>query len=330
MITNLLQALTVFAFILFHQESIFLLYFVVLTYSFFNQFYVPAESASLPSVVAKKDLPKANGLFLMTQQFAIIFGFGLAGLLQNSLGFNGSLILCSFFLFMAFVSVSFLPKLKPKSKIPKSVSDLIASFFERIIEGYRFIKGKKTILYPLLLVLGVQIALSVIIVNLPVMATEVLRVQISLIGLYVVVPAGIGALMGSFIVPKLLAKGYRKKTVIEYGLILTSFSLLAMIYVFPSLTPLFILLVGIGFVAVNVPTMTFLQEQTPIDLRGRVFGNMWFLVTLATLFPVLFSGVITELFGIRSLITVLVLFIALAYYYLKTKGQNLIEENFKK
>ncbi|HET7098975.1 MAG TPA: hypothetical protein VFI61_01935, partial [Patescibacteria group bacterium] len=47
MVTNLLQALTIFSFIFIQQQSIFILYFIVLAYSFFNQFYVPAESASL-------------------------------------------------------------------------------------------------------------------------------------------------------------------------------------------------------------------------------------------------------------------------------------------
>lgn len=76
MVTNLLQALTVGGYILFHQSSIFLLYFVVVLYSLFNQFYVPAESSSLPSVVPKNYLAYANSLFLITQQATLVVGFG--------------------------------------------------------------------------------------------------------------------------------------------------------------------------------------------------------------------------------------------------------------
>jgi len=45
MITNLLQAVTIFLTIFVNQQSIFILYAVVLIYSILNQFYVPAESA---------------------------------------------------------------------------------------------------------------------------------------------------------------------------------------------------------------------------------------------------------------------------------------------
>lgn len=50
-----------------HRTSLFLIYGVALAYSFLNQFYVPAELATLPSVVKKKVLPHANGLFFLTQ-----------------------------------------------------------------------------------------------------------------------------------------------------------------------------------------------------------------------------------------------------------------------
>src|SRR5689334_6247009 len=95
MVTNLLQAVAVFGFLLFHTQSIFLLYFVVLAYSFFNQFYVPAESAALVIVVDKRHLASANSLFFITQQAALLFGFGFGGIIERLIGFNGSLILCS-------------------------------------------------------------------------------------------------------------------------------------------------------------------------------------------------------------------------------------------
>lgn len=65
-ITNLLQALTIFLYALSHKTSFFLIYGVVVAYSFLNQFYVPAESATLPSVVKKKNLAHANSLFFVT------------------------------------------------------------------------------------------------------------------------------------------------------------------------------------------------------------------------------------------------------------------------
>ncbi len=336
MITNLLQALTVFAFIFTQQQSIFLLYSVVLIYSFFNQFYVPAESASVPSVVPKSSLPQANSLFFITQQATLVIGFGLAGLIEKLLGFQGSLILCSSLLFAAFISVSFLPEIKPHREVPETLEKLLLTFFESILEGYSFIKGKKYILLPLLLLLGIQIAFAMIIVNLPVIATEILDVSVAYAGLLVVVPAGIGATIGSIYVSRFLKRGYRKKTIIEYSLAALSLALLSIIFLIPVLSPtarvivgpLLVILAGFGFIGLNIPTLTYLQEATPIWLRGRVFGNLWFLITIATIFPVLFSGVITEFFGVKTLFILMTFGLLFVLYYSKKHGQIMIEKNF--
>lgn len=336
MVTNFLQALTVFAYIFTHNYSVFLLYVVVLVYSLFNQFYVPAESSSLPSVVPKDSLPQANSLFFLTQQVALVIGFGMAGIIQRLLGFTGSLILCSSLLFIAFVSVAFLPEMKPRREIPEALDKLLITFFHTIYEGYVYIKSHRLILFPLFLLLGIQIGFAMIIVNLPVIATEILKVSVSFAGVLVVVPAGIGATLGSFFISRSLKRGLRKKQVIEYGLGVLAVALALIVFLIPVLTtglrviigPLLVVLAGFGYIAVNIPTLTFLQESTPTWLRGRVFGNLWFLVTIATIFPVLFSGVITEIFGVRSFLILMVLAVLFILYYSGKHGEKFIQEHF--
>lgn len=334
--TNLLQALTVFFYIFTHQQSVFLLYAVVVLYSLFNQFYLPAEGASLPSVVPKTSLPQANSLFFITQQAALVIGFGTAGIIQKFLGFSGSLIACSVFLFIAFVSVAFLPEMNPRVKVPESLDKLIITFFKSIYEGYEFIKDKRFVMFPLLLLLGLQVSLAMIVVNLPVIATQILNVSVNFAGLLVVVPAGIGAMLASIIVPRLLKRGFRKKAVIEYGLGSLSLSILAIVFLIPLLPeilrvvggPLLVLACGFGFLSTTIPTLTFLQEATPEWLRGRVFGNLWFLVTISTIFPVIFSGVITDFFGVRSLLGLMGLGTLVIFYYSMKRGTKLVEEHF--
>src|SRR4030042_2096834 len=75
-ITNLLQCLTIFFFAFISEQSLFLLYGIVIVYSFLNQFYIPAEQSSLPAIVEKKSLALANSLFFITQQISLIVGFG--------------------------------------------------------------------------------------------------------------------------------------------------------------------------------------------------------------------------------------------------------------
>ena len=313
MITNLLQSATILGYALTRSQSFFLPYGIVLLYSLLNQFYLPAESASIPSIVSKKLLPLANGLFFVTQQGAIILGFGLAGIINHFLGYQNSLFLCSAFLFLAFLSVSFLPKLKVEVTIPRTLEEAIFKFFTRILDGYNFIKENNRVLIPFLLLAVLQVVVSVVAVNIPAIATNLLRVNVNSIGLFIIVPAGLGAIFGALVLPKFLKKGYRKRRMIGLSLkgVSLSFLLLAILMpLIPSglrfvVSGLGIFLAGFSFVGIVIPSQTFLQEATPGGLRGRVFGNFWFIVTISTLLPVLFSGAITELLGIRTLLLIL-------------------------
>jgi MFS family permease len=335
MITNLLQAVTVFIYIFINQQSIFILYAIVLAYSALNQFYGPAEAASLPSTVDKSMLARANSLFFMTTQAALILGFGFAGILQRMIGFNGTVILCALFLFIAFVSVSFLDEIKPKVRIPGEFEKVLKTFFDSIVEGYEFISKNKTILFPLLILLGIQAVLAILVVSLPVIALQILNISVNYSGISIVVPAGLGALLGSVYIPRLIKRGWRRKILIEMGLGIITFSLLTLSLGIPflplglrvSVTPLLIVMTGFAFVGIDIPALTFLQESTPDWFRGRVFGNLWFMTTLITIFPVLFSGTITEIFGVRALLSLMAIGTFLVLMYSARRGQDLIENH---
>ena len=336
LITNLLQSLAVLLYILSYNYSIFSTFVVVIIYSLLNQFYVPAESASLPSAVSKNKLPKANSMFFITQQIALIVGFGFAGIIEKFIGFEGALIICAVNLFLAFISVSFLPNFAPRKIIPEDREEIMKAFFNHIIEGYLFIKNRKTIIYSLGLLFLIQVGLAMIFVNLPVIALEILKVATSYVGVLVVVPAGIGATIGSIYINKLIKKGWRKKKIINMGLIALGVGVFAIAWAIPFIPaplrfisgPILIVLIGFGFIAVNIPTLTFLQEIVPVWLRGRVFGNLYFLITITTIFPIIFSGIISEFFGVKTLLTMLSIGVILVLSYSVRSGQRLIDENF--
>jgi len=305
MFTNLAQALTILLYAVTHTQSLFLIYTVALLYSLFNQFYVPAELASLPSVTKEENLPYANGLFFITQQAALIVGFGVAGLILNYLGLVNTLYVCSIFLFFAFISVSFLPRINKTQTFTSSFEETIISFFRRIVEGYNFIKEDKRILYPFSLIIILQISLAVIAVNAPIIATDIFNIQVNLAGIGLVVPAGLGAAVGAVIIARMLREGVRKKKLIQTSLILVGLVMLLITFLVPVLNQYLKLVIGtaliaalgFAFVGILIPSQTFLQEKTPGGLRGRVFGNIWFMSTIFTIFPVIISGAVTELLG---------------------------------
>ncbi len=335
--TNLMQSIVILLFVIAHPENLYLYYVLVFLYSIINQFYVPSESAAIPSVVNKSSLANANSMFFISLQSSMIVGFAIAGVLDQFLGFRYSLLLCSALLFSAFISVLSLPRLKVKLKIPNSFERAFRKFFDRILEGYSYIKGDKNVLIPLGLLMVFQTILVVVVVSLPAITTDILKLPVKYSGIFVVVPAGIGALLGSLLVPPLLKKGMRKKNLIEksiLALFLTDFVLISASYVNMFLTRIslvvtVLIFMGFAYVGILIPSLTFLQEKTEGGLRGRVFGNFWFLSTILTVIPVIFSGTLTDLFGIRIMLVVLGFVILAIYYYSKKFEMKLLKKSDK-
>lgn len=333
--TNLIQALIIAGYAYVQSLSIFLLYGVVIIYSFFNQFYVPAEFATLPSLVKRKQYSFANGLFFLTQQSSVVLGFSLAGILNSKLGFENTMYLCSVFVFIAFLSVTGLPKTVLNKKIPKNFDDAFFAFFKEISLGYRFLKSKPSIYIPFILMLCLQITTAVVVVSAPIVALHIFKINLDLVGVFVAAPVGVGAVCASIIVPKLLKVKLRKITLIKYGLVFLSFSMLYLSLVAGRLnimlrmsTGLFALMgVGIAFISIYIPLQTQLQEVTPVGMRGRVFGNFWFMVTIATVFPVILSGTIAELLGIRVLLSIIACVSIAGIYVINTYGYQFLEKN---
>jgi len=330
--TNLLQSLTIFLFALANQGNIFLLFEVVFIYSLLNQFYVPAESASLPSLLPKERLAQGNSLFFLTQQGSLVLGFGIAGFILALLGFEYTLFVCAFLLFIAFLSTLFLPRLTTGNIFPDSFESAVTGFFGKITEGYRFIKGERKVMTPFLLLMIFWVSIQVMIVAVPSIAKDLLRLSLNTAGIYILVPAGIGAIAGILILPRLIAKGWRKKKIIENCLGLIGVFLFLFTFIIPLLpysfrvisTFISFVVIGLAFVGVTIPSQTFLQESTPKELRGRVFGNFWFLVTVASVLPVIFSGSIIEVLGIRILLLIFSLICISAYFLSRKFGDSFL------
>jgi len=337
-LSNILQSITVLSYALISGRGPFLPYLFAMIYSTINQFNDPAEAASVPALVSKKQLHFANGLMFLTSQGSLILGYGIAGLLSSVFGYRNTLILCSGFLLVGALSVSFIPEIKSEDFIPTKIETAIVKFFSRIGEGYKFIREHKEVLTPLLMLISLQVILSIVTINVPVIASDILNINVNIAGIYIVIPAGIGAILGSVFVNKLLKKGWRKKKAIETFLIIEFIAFLIISVVIGLLpfkflkmfvTAVTIAAAGFGFVGLLIPIQTFMQEMTPGGFRGRVFGNFSFLVTIATIFPVIFSGAITEIFGIKPMMFFIALICGGTLFMSRKFGQKFLENEMQ-
>lgn len=311
--TLLAQAAIISVYALLYSRFIYLAYGVVFIYSLANQFYIPSEAASIPVLVNKKNLPFANSLFFVTVQLALACGFLLAGVSYEYLGLRNSLVLSALFLLLGASSVSLLPKLTPLEHIPRDFAGGIVKFFQELLEGYQFIKDTRRIFLPFFILIGLQVALSVVLITIPAIAENIVRVRPSLAGITIILPGAIGALITTWLVSRAISRGIPRRKVIEISLFCLSFVLILLGALVPNL-PFWLgrtlsvacfFVAGASYVGSLIPTLTHLQLATPKDKLGRVFGSIWFITTAATVVPVVFSATITEVFGVSLTVTLL-------------------------
>lgn len=296
--TNAAQAVTVL-FYLPAQETVWPIYSIIFIYALLNQIFVPAEAATVPFLVPKELFPAANTLFIFTIYASFLVSFGLAGPLVKAIGNTTPFVLISILLGIAAAIVYRLPEEeeKRKARTPKE-------FWDRFFQGYQFIQERPMVLFPLLLLMASGVLIPMIAVLAPAISVKILGIPLIETSTTLIVPAGIGAILGAIAVVRTLRQGaMRKKKVIAWGVFVAAISLLWISLAVPNLgnKPLMgaVGTFGLGwaFAMVVVPTQTLLQEQTPDKLRGRVFGALNFLITAVSILPVIFAATMAEFFG---------------------------------
>lgn len=328
-LTNFLQGLIVL-FYLPITRSIWPIYTIVFLYSLVNQLFIPAEAATLPSLIPKRLLAAANSLFLFTIYSAFLIGSALAGPAVQTFGRRTPFVLAASMLMVASATVYFLPR---QGRVSKGIRPGL--FFSRLVEGYRFLRNNPIVLVPLILLVVAQIIMAILAVSAPALTVNVLKIPLVAASLQLIAPVGIGALTGVVMVVRLL-RLVRKKFIVSSGFILSSLVFAFFSLVIPQMemgrslwgsTMAFLL--GVAFVSIIIPLQTLLQEKIPENLRGRVFGVLSFLITVAALIPVLFAATLAEIFGeltILGLLSIALLTLGIA----ALKSEDFLEHPFFK
>ena len=79
---------------------------------------------------------------------------------------------------------------------------------------------------------------------------------------------------------------------------------------------------GIAYGLVAIPSQTQLQEDLPEDVRGRVFGVLGMLVSVASFLPIIIVGPISELVGTTAVIFVLAIAVVITgFVSVATRGK---------
>jgi MFS-type transporter involved in bile tolerance (Atg22 family) len=145
----------------------------------------------------------------------------------------------------------------------------------------------------------------------------------------VVLPLGVGIVMGVLVLNN-YGKYFARRRAIEVGLVVLGVLLVILTVAGPisrlltragqevplvdlsALTSLVAIVVALGFLAgvcygiVAISAQVQLQEDIPADVRGRVFGVLNMLISVASILPIIVVGPIADIPGVGTTVVILV------------------------
>lgn len=345
-ITNVLRAITILLLPVF-DTTLMGLYALAFLMSSVTQFFVPAEASIIPSIANKYQLLTANSLFTTTMMGSLIFGFALGDPMINIFGINFVHYGIALFFVLAAICLTFV-KYKPVKK-KKKHTDVVqaeANFIKDIKEGLVYIKNTPVVRSAMLKLAGlfsVVVMMSIMSIGL---SQKYLYPQNPAMGAqkfaYIVVFCGVGMIIGAFLVGHQFRK--LEKHLLGYigiftcGTSLLMFSILPLIpqtsvfhftersflvfyldkfdFTYPMLySYITATLLGTATAFVAIPTQTILHTEITPQIRGKVFGILFTLLSTASALPVLVAAWGAEILGIDRMIFVIALPILLFGIY---------------
>lgn len=317
LITNISRALLAVLFY-FTKDILAILYLLSFLTSVATQFFVPAEAASIPRLVGKSQLLRANSLFAITLYGSILLGYILAGPIIKIMGIESAFLVGALFYFLASLFSSLLPSMGSEKEM--TVNDFlgngtIARAMLRVREGYEMIRRIKNVISAILFLTLSQGLIIILATLLPGYASTVLNIEASDISLIILIPAALGVVLGSLIISRLGAR-VKKQALVNGGIILSGVILIILSYL-SLLIPdvalrltlvvinLFVLgVVNAFIVVISNATLQGTQQQ----IIGRAYGVVVAASAGFSLFPVVLAGVLADIFSVRIVLVFIGLF----------------------
>jgi len=339
-ITNVLRAAVLVA-VFIVGRNIPLVLLLNIVFATVTVFFAPAEAAMIPFLVPRSQLVSANSLFTLTLNGAFALGYALLGpLIVTIAGGPEPVILAVAVLYgIGAVFCATLPKNRParherqggRAAVAEA-GQAVGGTFAQLREGIAYIRDNTTIAWSLVY-LGIAASLvGVIGVLGPKFASQTLGLSPKDL-IVVVLPLGLGIVMGVLLLNN-YGKMVHRRRAIEGGMIALGLLLIVLTVAGPvsrilqgvgsdvkgvdlsTVTSLVAVVVAIAFFAgiaygiVAISSQTQLQEDLPEEVRGRVFGVLNMLVSVASILPIIIVGPISDLFGTTAVILTIAIAVA--------------------
>ncbi len=289
-------------------EMIWIVYVVGFIESTLSYFFMPAESALLPTLVGEEHLISANSLNSLNDNLARITGPAIGGVLLGLFGLNSVILVdaVSYVLAGLLISLIMIPTGVKTTMTQKATQTAKAKFIEvwqELAAGLKVIKQSR-VLTGAFIVVGIALfgdaIMSAVMV---VFVQEVMDLGADGFG-WILTARGVGGLLGGLLVAQ-LGQRFSTTQLVTGGLILSGFIILIIVNI-PTIyvaVPLMIL-AGVPLIAWIVSLQTIFQQATADEYRGRVFGAFGTVSALLMTVGAMMAGGITDVIGSAILMLV--------------------------
>lgn len=353
-VSNALRALATFGFVLslfIDKHALVPVYLLSFFIALVGQFFAPAEGAAIPLLVHEDELVNALALFNVTFTLSQALGLIILGpiiittvpalLLGHYL--NQTLVLTSVQSLFVIVGILYLvcallvltiPHAQIVTRVPHpqgqglGEGERIRGIWAGIAECWQFVRRNRALLAAVLeLSLG-GIVIAVIAEVAP-RFVQVFFNQRAELAAIVFIPAGIGLVLGSFVIPHVMKRMRHINWMIPTGIIalaacavlMTGIHWLAQMihpfswwlsWAYVGVLLFLMFLMGLSLDLVNIPAQTMMQEQSPDWIKGRVLALQLMIFNAATVPGVFLVGLAADYFGLPLAMNVLALLILVA------------------
>ncbi|MGK7932501.1 MAG: MFS transporter [Microcystaceae cyanobacterium] len=288
---------------------------IILTLTFIcstiTQFFAPAEQVTIPLVVKRHNLLPANSLFTTTMMAMTIIGFAIgdplleiAANFSEKIGFSWSLGKATVVGGAYLIAAAILTVLRTgEKKLPKDHEH--PHVLEDLREGIKYLRENHKVrnaLVQLVILFSIFAALSVLAVRL---AETIPGLKAEQFG-FLLAGCGVGMGIGAGIVGNWGQKFTHSQLSI-LGSLGMAISLVGLSFVTYSLWLVLLMIVSLGLFAamVGVPMQTMIQAETPVEMRGKVFGLQNNAVNIALSVPLALAGIAETLVGLSPVLLTL-------------------------
>lgn len=322
-----------------------LIYMLTFAIAIATQFFIPAESAIIPTLVPRKLIISANSIFSIGILGTVVLGYIFSGPILLLFGKTYMFVALSA---LFFISAFFIVFIKPlysrkntQREIPYGIKDNV-SFGSEIKELFFFVRTTKKIMRAFLMLTIVQAIIFMFVVLGPGYLSTVLKVEVESLSLILIAPAAIGMGIGAIVLGS-IGKRYKLKHLSALGFLVGGIAL--MLFPFfnrvtasgsmqlinsflPKIFAINILhmvillsaIVGASFSLIFIPSNTTIQLETNDAIRGRIFGLLNALIGAVSFLPVILAGGLADLLGVGAVIAgigILMLILSIIFFILE-------------